>query len=164
MLKSLRSRPNSTRGLTLIEILITLSIVALIAVLVGSSGLSDLILDTRMSTSTNSLVANIQLARSEAVERNTQVGLCASNDGLTCSGEPDDGWKAGAIVFTDPNRNCGFDGDPEIILRISDPMSDKQEITAANHTLCFSPDGSVDGNSTVSEGGGDEGGGGTIGG
>jgi len=51
----------------------------------------------------NDLVAAAQLARSEAIKRNVNVTLCASEDAETC--DSDEGWEVGWIVVaaTIPN-------------------------------------------------------------
>ncbi|HEX4944350.1 MAG TPA: GspH/FimT family protein, partial [Usitatibacteraceae bacterium] len=52
------------------------------------------------SYSTN-LVASIQVARSEAIKRNTVVTLCASTDGAACADDWGNGWivLSGASVL-----------------------------------------------------------------
>ena len=51
----------------------------------------------------NDLVAATQLARSEAIKRNVNVTLCASDDGDTCGTTA--GWEVGWIVIADTTPN-----------------------------------------------------------
>ncbi|MFC4307619.1 GspH/FimT family pseudopilin [Steroidobacter flavus] len=84
----------SERGFTLIELLVTLSIAAiLLAIAVPSYSGSRL--NSQLRASSNDLIGSINLARSEAIKGGTSVTLCASSDGLTCSG----GWGNGWVVL-----------------------------------------------------------------
>lgn len=69
------------RGVTLIELMIGLVILAILLTL-GAPSFSDWIQNTRIHNSAQSIVSGLQLARAEAVRRNAQVkfSLGASND------------------------------------------------------------------------------------
>lgn len=79
------------RGLTLIELIIALAIIAIL-VTAGVPGMRQLIDSNRTTAYVNSLVGGIHLARSEAVKRNSEVSICASNNGTGCSGDWSNGW------------------------------------------------------------------------
>lgn len=82
-------------GLTIIELLVTVVIVAILfAVAVPS--FRNASLGSRLSASANDLLASVQLARSEAIKRNVAVTLCASSDGASCAASG--GWEQGWIV------------------------------------------------------------------
>lgn len=89
-----------TRGFTLIELMIT---VAIAAVLMGVvlPGLSGLVYRTQTSTATNELSAQLALARSEAVSRGRTAAVCGSSDGYACDGQ----WAQGFAVWVDDDRN-----------------------------------------------------------
>jgi type IV fimbrial biogenesis protein FimT len=82
---------------TLIELLIGVALLAVL-ITVGIPGFRDFILDNRMTAEINSLLADLNYARSEAVKRNTQVTVCKRNaQGTACN---DDGtWEDGWIVL-----------------------------------------------------------------
>lgn len=101
------SGPTSGRGVTLIELLIAISIVAVLTV-VAAPSLSGLIWQSRISSQVNDLVGAINLARSEAVKRGTGVTLCRSDDQSSCAVGAA-GWETGWIVFSDPNFNATVD-------------------------------------------------------
>lgn len=94
-------------GVTLIELLVTLSVVAII-VAVGAPALRDFFAMNRMSAAVNDLVTSLHLARSEAIKRNAPTVLCPSDDwnsaNPTCTAAASlaDGW----IVVADPNNNA----------------------------------------------------------
>lgn len=90
-------------GVTLIELLVTLSVVAII-VAVGVPALRDFFATNHMSAATNDLVTSLHLARSEAIKRETLSRLCPSsnwdqpNPACTNRGNLANGW----IVIADP--------------------------------------------------------------
>ena len=87
------------RGMTMIEILITVVILAILMAIAVPS-FQNASLGSRLSASANDLLASVQLARSEAIKRNVAVTLCASADGATCAGGG--GWEQGWITVIDP--------------------------------------------------------------
>jgi type IV fimbrial biogenesis protein FimT len=80
----MRTRLSSKRGFTLVELLIVIGLVGVIAALAGPS-LYDYILKQRLRGVHAQLVTDLQFARSEAVSRQTLVGLrVQSGTGMTC--------------------------------------------------------------------------------
>lgn len=53
----------------------------------------------------HSLESHLEYARDEAIHRKLPVTICASENGLSCSGNNQ--WAAGWIVFTDSDRDPG---------------------------------------------------------
>jgi type IV fimbrial biogenesis protein FimT len=91
--------PNERRasGFTLLEAIFVMAIVA-IALAAAAPTLRDTMSNMRMAAQSSDLVADLALARSEAVKRNVQVFICASNDGARCAGTD---WRAGWVIFPD---------------------------------------------------------------
>ena len=84
-----------TRGFTLIEMMIAISIAAiLLAIAVPSFSHSQL--NSQLRASANDLVASVNLARNEALKRNRQVTLCVSTDGASCT---TGNWRQGWAVL-----------------------------------------------------------------
>lgn len=98
-----------SRGFTLIELMITLLLAAIILAL-GVPGFQDIVRNNRAATQSNELVAALSLARSEAVKRGARVSLCPSTDQATCTGGTN--WANGWIVFRDIAAN---DGAPPVV-------------------------------------------------
>lgn len=86
---------HSQRGVTLIELMIGLTIAAILFT-IGAPSFSDWIQNTRIHNSAESIMSGLQLARSEAVRRNAQVTFQ-----LEPSNDP--GWTVGCIPTT---TNC----------------------------------------------------------
>jgi type IV fimbrial biogenesis protein FimT len=88
------------RGLTLIEIMVVVALVAIMAALAAPS-FRDLIVRNQINSAINDLMIAVQLARSEAIRLNRNVTLCRSADGNACAAGGD--WEQGWIVFEDRN-------------------------------------------------------------
>ena len=88
------------RGFTLVELLVTITVAAILATIAIPS-FQDATLNGKLSSLANNFVASAQLARGEAIKRNTTVTLCASSNGTSCTGAWKDGWVvlAGATVI-----------------------------------------------------------------
>jgi type IV fimbrial biogenesis protein FimT len=87
----------AARGFTLIEILVTLSVAA---ILMGMAvpAFNSFVLNDRDVGQINSLVGSLNYARSEAIKRASANGIivCPSANGTTCSGTA---WAGGWIVL-----------------------------------------------------------------
>lgn len=88
----------NARGFTLIELMVTIAIAAILAGLAVPS-FQDLIASNRLKSHASSLLSSLLLARGEAIKRNSRVVLCKSADGSTCTATG--GWQQGWIVFHD---------------------------------------------------------------
>ena len=93
-------------GFTLVELLIAIVVVTILLA-AGAPAFKDFIKNNRVTAQANDLISSIQLARSEALKRGTNVVVCASNDGKKCTGE--DTWADGWIVFSDFDPTDGAD-------------------------------------------------------
>ena len=68
-----------SRGFTLVELLVVMTIGAIL-VAAAVPSMSYFIATTRTSNATNTMVASFELARSEAIRRNTIVSVCRTLD------------------------------------------------------------------------------------
>ncbi len=101
MMGSFFYNQSNTKGFTLVEVMITLAVIAIILMLALPS-FSAYINHSRARQWSGQLLADFQYARSEAMRLKTNVLVCASNDGTTCiassSGNLND-WSNGWIVL-----------------------------------------------------------------
>ncbi|WP_252176451.1 GspH/FimT family pseudopilin [Endozoicomonas sp. 4G] len=103
----------SRAGMTLPEMLVTLSVFAiLIAVAVPS--LKDLLADRRVAAATQTLFVSMLLARSEAIKRRSSVSICKSDNGSGCDNSLTD-WSTGWLVFADGNADGVVDAGDQLI-------------------------------------------------
>lgn len=141
-----------TRGFTLIELLLTVTIVAIMAALAAPS-FARLIADNALSTQTNSLLADLRFARSEASKRGLNITLCPSttalNAGATCSGSD---WKTGWIAFIDDNAD-NTRANTETILRRQEGFTTGAGIVSNSGTavssLRFNAEGRIPGGASA---------------
>lgn len=104
------ARPRTTKGFTLVELLVTISVGAIVLTL-GVTNFQSIMDSNRLSTASSTFLAASNLARGEAIKRGSRVAICAGRNGA-CG----DDWKLGVIVFTDLDRDCAVDNaDSEII-------------------------------------------------
>lgn len=121
-------RPVRLRGFTLMELMVTVAVLAILASLAAPS-FTAVINNNRLATQANDLVASLQLARMEAVRRNESVAVCRSADGATCAGTAG-AWTGWLTVLTRNNE----------ILRAGTARAPVQ-ISSAAHTITFRADG-----------------------
>jgi type IV fimbrial biogenesis protein FimT len=90
------SGPLPARGLTLVELLVTVSIAAILLALAAPT-FSRFVAGTQLTSRTNDLVAALNLARSEAVLRGQVISLGSADGSLN--------YETGWSVFTDANAD-----------------------------------------------------------
>ena len=112
-------------GFTLLELMITLAIIGLVMAFAVPS-MSTFIKNDRLSSQINNLVGHLAYARSEAVLRSQQVGLCASDDTTSCTAT---NWADGWILYVDLDSSSTFNTD-DIILRVQQALSGNNTLTS----------------------------------
>lgn len=114
-------RPTTPRGLTLIELMVTVSLVVLLMTMVEPS-ISAWIANTQIRSVATSIQSGLQRARSEAVRRNTPVRFTLVT--LTDSAVMDDSCAANArgvswvVSQDDPASKCASDASDSSAPRI----------------------------------------------
>lgn len=127
-----------SQGLTLIEMLITLGILAIMSAVALPSLMDTL---SRMSVNSASRVFNntLSLARSEAVKRGRNVSICPSASGTDCAAGV---WSSGWIIFIDANGDAnGSAGSVDAgdeVLRVFAPLGDvRLTVTPSTNLVAY---------------------------
>ncbi|MDH3888842.1 MAG: GspH/FimT family protein [Gammaproteobacteria bacterium] len=134
----------SQSGLTLPELIVSLSIISVLSSS-GLSGLQTFIQENRMAAEINQFVTVLHLARSEAVKHGQRVLLCPSSDSLNCGNSKE--WVNGWILFASEDREHDHD---EQLLQTGSPISAGIRMTSSNYRkrIVYQPDGNSPGTNT----------------
>ena len=131
MLKS----PRPQKGLTLIELMITLAIAGVL-IATATPSMSVFVQNNRAITQVNELQTSLSIARSEAITRNNYVAVCASADGSSCSGTWQDGW----IVFVDHDA-LGTVSDDDEVLRVNGAITGGNTLSFTQTRIIYKSSG-----------------------
>jgi type IV fimbrial biogenesis protein FimT len=137
-------------GFTLIELVVTVAIAAIVLT-IGVPSFQQLIADNRITAQVNQFVTSLNIARSEAVKRNSRVRVCKSSDGATCAASGD--WQQGWMVFSDLDNDGTVDTDGDannceqtedcIINVVSGPLAGSATLTSTASSVVFLSSGSI---------------------
>src|SRR5690606_39053909 len=93
-----RACTRRSHGVTLIEMMVTLAVAAILLAAAVPS-FTSLIQNNRAATQVNDFVTAVHAARGEAIKRGMPVTLCASNNQQGCNAGST--WSNGWVVFED---------------------------------------------------------------
>ena len=97
---SVATRYARSRGFSLYDLLTTLTVVGVVTA--SGAGFMNIVHSTAQTAEINTLIAHLNLTRSEAVKRGQDVVLCPSTDGRSCDRPQDPTWwHRGMLLFVD---------------------------------------------------------------
>ena len=138
---------NDLEGFSLIELLVTLAIVSILA-MVATPSMKEAVLNSKVKSLSDELSVALSLAQSEAIKRSVQVTVRPKQTEANQ-------WKSGWDIFADPNRNGLKDTDEEL-LQTHDfeakGLTITSESSAFSTWLGFLPSGVTKGNSGINGG------------
>jgi type IV fimbrial biogenesis protein FimT len=124
--------PQRMRGLTLVELLVTLALVALLLTLAVPSFKAQ-ILRSRIASDIDLFHSSLRLTRSEALKRGSTVTMCMSTTAgelkPACATDASAGWHSGWIIFVNRDEP-GVLGDNDYLLRVQGSTSGSDRITS----------------------------------
>ena len=134
----------SQNGLTLAELVVTLSVMSILTVS-GIGSLQHFIQENRMAAEINQFVTVLHLARNEAVKQGQRMLLCPSSDGHNCGYSKD--WVSGWLLFASEDREHDND---EALLQAGSPISAGIRMSSSNYRkrIVYQPDGRSPGTNT----------------
>jgi type IV fimbrial biogenesis protein FimT len=124
-------------GLTLVELMITLGIVAILTLAVGPS-VQNILIQNRIVGEINELSGLVQFARNNAIDEQVDTILCPSTDFATCSAN----WNDPKIVFADVDGNGARGADEELLVG-SSGISANNILTGPAAAINFEASGAV---------------------
>lgn len=133
----------TNKGITLIELIMTIAIVSVLASIAYPS-LSDLRQAGATRAARSGLMVAISQARSTAIMQQRQVIACPSANQLACS--RDLKWHHGWLVFVDENRNQERD-ETEALVAVGQATAGGVAILSSRgrYQIRYQPDGTADG-------------------
>ena len=141
-------------GFTLIELMVTIALAAIILTQAVPS-FNSLVQNNRLISQKNEFISTLNLARNEALKRATRVTVCASTDQATCDTTD---WEQGWIVFSDRDGDSELDAGTgaclateDCLIRVSAGLQDGNTLSARKSGAAadtgfiqYTPRGAVD--------------------
>lgn len=128
-----RAIQKPVRGVTILEVMVAVAIISIITGLAVPS-LRSTIQNSRAAAHSNTFIAALNLARSEAVKRRATVTICTSSNGTNCraAGSTDaNNWHKGWIVTVNAT-----------VLRVDTGMDTAFSLVGDTNQVAFSSTGS----------------------
>lgn len=109
-------------GFSLYETIITLCIASTLTL--GAVGIYSIVKENNMVTAVNTLLAHLNLARSEAIKRGVPIVVCPTRDGESCDATAAGytSWDSGYLIYANEDRKADR-GPNEPIIRLGPALA-----------------------------------------
>lgn len=136
-------------GYTLVELMLGVAILAILSV-IALPNLRDFMRRNAVVAQSNSILADLQYARSEAITRRGLVALCpraagAGEAGTTCATGGSTSFDSGWLIYVTPTVNTAYNAANNRfeLLRVTSTPGSVSLRTAANRMLTFNARGEL---------------------
>lgn len=131
--------PSDQRGLTLVELLLTISIIAVVAAYAAPS-LSPIIESSQRRAVINDTLAFLAMGRQEAVIDGQIVTLCPLKDNNRCGRD----WTRSLTLFSDPDNQRSVTQQEQIIRVLPPPSHGQLRVRSFSRSYFqYRPDGMI---------------------
>lgn len=133
----------TTRGFTLIELMVVVAIAAIV-LFFGIPTFTSAIKNTAAQTTANNFFTALLVARSEAIKRNQRAVLCKSADGASCTTAGN--WESGWLIFADTDSDATLDVGEDVVrsyAAASSQVTLRSNNAAQSNVLTYRPDGTI---------------------
>lgn len=125
------------KGLTLMELMITMAILGIVMTIVVPSA-QTILIQNRIVGEINELSGLVQFARATAIDEQADTVLCPSTNFSTCT----ENWDNPKMVFTDLDGDGERSDDEELLVGTSS-ISSANDLTGPEDVIRFQANGSV---------------------
>jgi type IV fimbrial biogenesis protein FimT len=129
------SQTSLQKGVTLLEMMIALAILAIVLTVVAPN-IREFLIKNRITGELNEISGIVQYARHVAIDQQSPVILCPANDYKECGND----WDDPKIVFIDENGDGDRDDDEDLLVA-SSPTSDTTYMDGPNNQVEFQETG-----------------------
>lgn len=133
-----RSRRHRHGGFTLIELMVGISVLALIMAIAIPS-FSNIVNNNRVVSGANNLVAALNFARSEAIKRGDSVTVCSSANGTSCAAST--AWATGWIAFVDAAGTNGVVDAGDTVIQVWPAVDSPLTFTGTRNFIQYTSNG-----------------------
>lgn len=129
----------SNRGLTLVEVLIAVSVLAIVA-MVATPSLSNIVENSQRRAVINDTLAFFAMARQEAVIKGQVITVCPLNTDDRCGRD----WTKPLTLFSDPDNKRVVNQESQVIRVLPPPTTGKLKVRSFRRSYFqYRPDGMI---------------------